>query len=100
MLHVLWQLIAAPGKAAGLLATLSRAQAYAESDAEPGCLQYRISVDPSDPHKVCVFEVYVSRSFTEASAGAARTADSAPPLVEWLRCRRAWPRSRRTSRAT
>lgn len=60
--HPAPQLIAAPGKAAGLLATLSRAQAYAESDAEPGCLQYRISVDPKDSHKVCVFEVYVSRA--------------------------------------
>jgi quinol monooxygenase YgiN len=63
------QLIAAPGKAAGLLETLSRAQAYAESDAEPGCLQYRISVDPNDPHKVCVFEVYVSALHAPSQRG-------------------------------
>lgn len=40
-------------------ATLSRAQAYAEKE-EPGCLQYRISVDPHNKRKVCVFEVFVS----------------------------------------
>ncbi|EIM86562.1 uncharacterized protein STEHIDRAFT_121477 [Stereum hirsutum FP-91666 SS1] len=51
-------LIAAEGKADELLETLSKAQAYAESDQEPGCLQYRISYDPKDKHKVCVFEVY------------------------------------------
>jgi quinol monooxygenase YgiN len=38
---------------------LSKAQAYAESDAEPGCLQYRISVDSKNKNNVCVFEVYV-----------------------------------------
>ncbi|KAI5476363.1 hypothetical protein MNV49_007812 [Pseudohyphozyma bogoriensis] len=48
---------AAPGKADELLETLSKAQAWAEAN-EPGCLMYRISVDPADKHKVCVFEVY------------------------------------------
>jgi quinol monooxygenase YgiN len=52
------QLEAAEGRADELLATLSKAQAYAEKH-EPGCLQYRISVDSKDKNKVCVFEVYV-----------------------------------------
>ncbi|KZV99981.1 hypothetical protein EXIGLDRAFT_831060 [Exidia glandulosa HHB12029] len=48
---------AAEGKADELLETLSKAQAYAENH-EPGCLQYRISVDPKNKNLVCVFEVY------------------------------------------
>ena len=54
------QLEAAPGKADQLLATLSRAKAYADAH-EPGCLLYRISHDPHDKHKVCVLEVYVRK---------------------------------------
>jgi len=64
------KLEAAPGKAEELLATLTRAQKYAESDAEPGCLQYRISVDPNDKHKVCVFEVYVCHLLFTSYIGA------------------------------
>lgn len=52
------QLEAAPGQATKLLETLSKAQAYAREH-EKGCLEYRISVDPTDKHKVCVYEVYV-----------------------------------------
>ncbi|KAM0746084.1 hypothetical protein T439DRAFT_330062 [Meredithblackwellia eburnea MCA 4105] len=52
---------AAPGKIDELLATLTRSQAWCENH-EPGCLQYRISQDPKDPHKVCVFEVYKDRA--------------------------------------
>ncbi|KAL8280952.1 hypothetical protein RQP46_006631 [Phenoliferia psychrophenolica] len=54
-------LIAAEGKADELLATLSKAQAYAETY-EPGCIQYRISHDPNDKHKVCVFEVFENQA--------------------------------------
>ena len=37
---------------------MTKAQVYAEKY-EPGCLQYRISHDQLDKHKVCVFEVFV-----------------------------------------
>lgn len=65
------QLIAAPGKAQGLLDTLSRAQAYAEKY-EPGCLSYSISQDPNDPHKICAYEVYVSPSASSLARPIAR----------------------------
>ncbi len=65
------QLEAAPGKADQLLETLRKAQAYAESDAEPGCLLYRISHDPADKGKVCVMEVYVSASSFRQLTGKA-----------------------------
>lgn len=68
------QLEAAEGRADELLATLSKAQAYAEKH-EPGCLQYRISVDPKNKNNVYVFEVYVSALHIITLLNAERTAE-------------------------
>ena len=81
-------LTARPGFAARFLTRL-QTQA-ADSRREPGCLQFDVCVDPSDEHRLFLFEIYVDQ---EAFAGHLAT----PHFADFDAVTREWVSSKRVT---
>lgn len=57
-----------------------------KSNSEPGCVRYEVLADTSDPHTICLHEVFVD----EAAFHAHMTA---PYYVEWMQMSKDWRHS-------
>ena len=56
----------------------------ADSLREPGCLQFDVCVDPADPHRVFLYEVYESREAFDAHLASAHFTEFDAATRQWV----------------